>query len=325
MSLNFVLGALAGLAKCSAKAAQDIRSAHRKTVGRLKLKRSRSVQPGLEPVPEQEPATKKGPVSQRPIFEDISLYGQQVPKLDNGAGLRTASASDGGGAPELDISLPFVCRDSGTAAAKMLAHPTIKAARTAFAAIWKTSPLRANPGRAALKLSAPASEIAAEALAAILVGRALSVDTHEALRALLAPVCFAVAAGSAAAFSEQSGMPSLRVASAGIRQVIMMPAAVARTHGSVGVAGADASSSTALKLSQTVLNLTQEEIADAARRFPVYWSYVGPGDVLYTPANWITCERALMSKPIRDARSSGFCQSRCAAATDDSRRAILCV
>ena len=294
--LELMRQSLGKLASSATVAAQDMRTALSTRERLLKTKTKRSLEPGAA----TEPAAKKGPgVSPRwPIFEYGPCYGQQLPNFATEACLTTALI--GGGAPKLDTSLPFKVSDYKTAAARVSTHSAIKAARGAFRPVWRASPLRGSPGRAMLKLSAPASVIAAEALAKSLVGRALNVDAHAALRAVLAPGFFAVATGSAAAFSERCGMPSLRVASSGIRLIIMMPAAAARAYLRDGAAGADTTDSMVLKLSQTMLNLTQEEVADAASRFPIYWTYTGPGQLLYTPANWIMCEEACVRQQVQD-------------------------
>jgi len=103
----------------------------------------------------------------------------------------------------------------------------------------------------------------------------------------------------------------------------MMPAAAARAYMRVGAAGADTSGSMVLKLSQSALYLTREEVADAASRFPIYWTYAGPGDLLYTPANWITCEMACLCKQVQDVRSSVCLQSGAAAATSHAVTIVL--
>ena len=312
--LELMRQSLGKLASSATVAAQDMRTALSTRERLLKTKTKRSLEPGAA----TEPAAKKGPgVSPRwPIFEYGPCYGQQLPNFATEACLTTALI--GGGAPKLDTSLPFKVSDYKTAAARVSTHSAIKAARGAFRPVWRASPLRGNPGRAMLRFSAPASVIAAKALRESLVSCMLNVDEHEALSALLAPGLFAVAAGSAAAFSERCGMPSLRVASSGLRLIIMMPAAAARAYMRVG--GADASDSMVLKLSQSMLNLTQDEVADAASRFTIYWSYTGPGQLLYTPANWITCEEACECKQVQDVRASGVWQSGTTAATS---RAVM--
>jgi len=304
--LEVIRGPLARLACSAARAAKDIRIAQSTRERMLKQKRSRSLQPGAAP----EPAAKKGPGRPlRPIFEYGPCCGQAVPRFATEACMKTAV--DGGGAPKLDTSLPAILSDQGSAAATVSTLSAMKDASSAFAAVWKTSPLRVSPGRAMLKLTAPASNIAAAALAESLSGFALHVEAHDALRASLAPGAFAAAAGTEAAFTEKDGMPSLRVAWAGTRQVVTMPVAAVRAYMGIGAAGADAPlvKGSMVKLSQSVLNLTRESVADAASRFPIYFSTMGPGELLYTPANWITCERAHSSKPVRDARSSGLGQS----------------
>jgi len=303
--LEAVRGPLAKLASSASKAAKDIRTAQSTRERVLKQKRNRTIQPGAGAAP--EPAARKGtgrPL--RPIFEYGPCCGQEVPRFATEDAMKTAA--DSGGAPKLDASLPFLLSDQGSAAAKLSALSAMKDAAASFAAVWRTSALRANPGRAMLKLTAPAADIAAAGLAENLAGSALHVDSHEALRASLAPGAFAVAAGSEAVFTERDGMPSLRVASAGTRLVVMMPVAAVRRYMSIGAAGADAPpvKGSMVKLSQSVLNFTREAVADAARRFPVYFSTLGPGELLYTPANWITCESAHSSKPVRDVRSPGL-------------------
>ena len=220
------------------------------------------------------------------------------------------AAIDGGGAPTLDTTLPFLLSDQSSAAAKVSALSAMKDSAAAFAAVWKASPLRTHPGRASLKLVAPASDMAAEALTVNLAGCAVHVNAHEALCTSLAPGAFAVTAGSQAVFTEKDAMPSLRVASAGTRLVVMMPVAAAHAYMSIGTAGAGGPpiKGSMVNLSHSVLNLTREAVADAARRFPIYFSTLGPGELLYTPANWITCESAHSSKPARDVRSSGCWQ-----------------
>jgi len=207
---------LANLARSATKAAKDIRAAQSLRERLLKRNKKRSLEPGAVP----EPPVKKRPgaVLERPIFEYGPQYGQQVRRFATEACLTTAAV--GGGAPQLDTSLPFKLSDHKNAAARVSAHSAIKVSRSVFRKVWRSSPLRANPGRAVWKLRAPASIIAAEALAECLVGHTLNADLCEALSALLAPGFFAVAAGSAAAFSERCGMPSLRVASSGIRLII---------------------------------------------------------------------------------------------------------
>jgi len=298
-------GPWAKLATSAAKAAKDIRAAQSARERVLTQKRGCSLQPGAGTA--QETAAKNGlgrPL--RPIFEYGSSCLQEVPTFATQASMNTVA--DGGGAPKLDASLPFLQTDQGSAAAKHSGLYAMKDAAAAFAAVWGTSPPRASPGCAMLKLTVAASDIAAAGLAENLAGSALHVDLHEALRASLAPGTFAVAAGSEAVFTERDGMPSLRVASAATRLVVMMQVAAARRNMSIGAAGADAPpvKGSMVKLSHSVLNLTREDVADAARRFPVYFSTLGPGELLYTPANWITCESAHSSKPVRDVRSPGL-------------------
>ena len=152
-----------------------------------------------------------------------------MPTFASQASLKTAA--DGGGAPKLDTSLPFVLSDQGSAAAKLLARFGIKDAAAVFAADWRTLPLKAYLGRAPLKLTAAASDIAIAALTESLAGCVVHVNAHVVLGAFLAPEVFAVAAGSEAAFTERDVMPSLRAALAGTRLVIMMPVAAVRVHG----------------------------------------------------------------------------------------------
>jgi len=300
MRFGFLVKALAGLALCSSNAANLIQAALTKRERALKQKDRRS----LNLVPAGEPAAKKGPgvCLTRPIFQYGPSCGQAVPRFATEAGLKTAA--DGGGAPKLDPSVPFVLSDQRSAAATVSAHLAIKDAVAAFVDLWEASPMRAFPGRAGQLLRAPASDIAAEALAGCLAGSLLHVDdAHEALRDMLAPGAFAVAAGSEYALTEKNGMPSLRVALAGFRLVVMMPVAPVRAWMRLYDPGADeplVEGSVVKSLLKFVLRLSQEEVVNAARRFPFYFSSVGPGELLYTPANWIACEKALSSKPDGD-------------------------
>ena len=313
--LAMTWGPLAKLASSAAQAAKNIRSDLWKRQRPLKQRKSRSLK--QEPMPEL-PA-QKGPrvCPRRPIFEHGPCFSREVPRFATEAHLTTAA--DGGSAPKLDTSLPCLLSDKESAAAKVSALSLMRDSAAAFAAVWKKSPLRANPGRAVMKLIAPASDIAAAALAASLARSTVPIDASEALSATLAPGAFAVAAGSQTAFAEMDGMPSLRVASAGTRVVVLMPVAAVRACMSAGAAGPPVADSID-KLSQFLLNLTREAVADAANRFPIYSCTMMPGELLYTPANWITCESVLSSQPARDVRSPGDWPFRRAAATATNRQ-----
>ncbi len=114
-----------------------------------------------------------------------------------------------------------------------------------------------------------------------------------------APAVFTAAAGTEAAYVEKDGLAGLRMGLTGTRFAVLFPicptwdyftkgAAAPAAAGGVAPkpAGADALS----KLHSGLLNLSREAFADIARRFPVFFSTLGPGDLVYTPPGFVTVE-----------------------------------
>ena len=112
------------------------------------------------------------------------------------------------------------------------------------------------------------------------------------LQAAMAPSLFAVAAGKDAAFLEKDGLATLRFTWSGIREVVLSPAS----------AWSPAPGKTTA-ICGRMLQATASEVT--AQRDRTHFATLGPDDVLYVPAGWITC------KSVAPGRANDACGMRC--------------
>ena len=249
------------------------------------------------------------------MFEHGPTIGREVPSF--GSALLFSAALDAAAEPRsaeqpgnqpaaFDLSCPFIVSDPNLA--QVSEQPEVKAAVTGFNAMWKTSRFRTTPGRALQKLVSDAGAMVTQELTKFTHNLALPLpaeDVAPELLASLAPGVFAVAFGSEAANTEKDGLPSLRLTVCGTRQVVLMPAPWAAGK----LLGLDMTKPDGTqRMCQAALNMTQEKVVEAARTGNLWFATIGPGDLLYTPAGWLTCEAVAGSsaggRP-RDAWASG--------------------
>ena len=167
----------------------------------------------------------------------------------------------------------------------------LKAAVCAFEETWKRSPLRCNPGRALQRLKGPAEAAANKLPATMPAFEACLAPIAEAtpeLSACMAPALFGVAAKTDAAYFEKEGLPAIRLAVAGHREVVMT-----RGLSALKIIGAGINpqaKDAAMKLAVNMLNLSKERALDLCRKATVWRARLGPGDALYIPAGMLSCE-----------------------------------
>ncbi|MCP4244211.1 MAG: hypothetical protein GY772_27000 [bacterium] len=178
--------------------------------------------------------------------------------------------------------------------------------------------MRQSPSaRAVMKLVEPArsaisTKLVVDPLAAV------TMPTSSALEEGMAAAMFMAAAGTEAAYVEKYGLPALRLTVSGTRFVVQVPVSATWEYFSragVTTGGGDRpfEADALSKLHGGLLQLSREALVDIARRCPVYAATLGPGDLSYTPAGYLTVESVhgkLGSPPTSDVTASASAAAR---------------
>jgi hypothetical protein len=182
----------------------------------------------------------------------------------------------------------------------------VKAALEGLKKVWSNSPLRKNPGRAGQAVLEPAAELVAGVLMKCAGNNYVPPTDQAALNEAMAPTMFAIAAGRESVFIEKGGLASIRLATCGERDMVLCPLVELQKY----VSGKSAAAvSTGAKSSQdgaaedeqpkgvdipqlcsTLLQLSHSQVLDLSST--LRWAHLRPGDSLYIPAGWISCELA---------------------------------
>jgi hypothetical protein len=297
---------LTHLARAAVQSGKDIKSSKtardRIEAQRLKSKsKHTAVSSGAAGEVKPGEAEPKRARRARPVFEHAPTVGKNIPSF--GSALLLKAAVDAAAVPRspaslvshpvaLDLSSPFLVTDPELAL--VAEQPAVKSALLTFSNMWKSSVLRSNPGRALQKL-VPDSDVAAavaQELTKCCSSLALPLPANEdapQLLASLAPGIFAIAFGTEAAITEKDALSSFRLTVSGTRMVVLMPAPWALNS----LLRVDATKPEAMqRMCQAALNMTQEKVIEASRAGQLWYATIGPGDLLYTPAGWLSCEQA---------------------------------
>jgi hypothetical protein len=185
----------------------------------------------------------------------------------------------------------------------------VKAAMEGLKKVWSNSPLRKNPGRAAQAVLEPAAESVAGVLMKCAGTNYVPPTSQQALGEAMSPTMFAMAAGRESVFIEKGGLASIRLATAGERDVVLCPLVElqkylsgksAAAHSTGAKSSQDGTANAAEdeqpkmvdipQLCGALLQLSHSQVLDL--QGTLRWGHLRPGDELYTPAGWITCEVA---------------------------------
>ena len=140
--------------------------------------------------------------------------------------------------------------------------------------------MRASTGRCALGLADGPARAVQEALAACRGSTAVTAAGDAGPLAMtLQPALFAVTGGRDGVYLERDYLPSLRLSCKGFREVALSPLEewLASDAGPGQIAAAQ----------RGLLDASLEQVKAANK---LVWATIGPDDVLYVPAGWITAE-----------------------------------
>ena len=226
------------------------------------------------------PKKPKVEKSKKPVFEAAKSVGCPLAETDDN--------SDN--VAKMDFAKPFVVRNTSLLA-ELAAIASVKGAMDGLKKEWPKSTLRKSAGRAAQALLGSASEAARSALNKAAgdnwepPGKELTTATE--------PAIFAVAGGRDGCFMEKDGLANLRLTWEGVREVTLTAAQTWAAR--MLPAGKEASSATAeegksqtRQLCQSFWHASAAEVA--AAKTEIHVATLGPADVLYIPAGWLTCE-----------------------------------
>lgn len=195
---------------------------------------------------------------------------------------------------EINFDKPFILTNVACLS-DLMRQETVTNALDGLKKIWPTSPLRKNPGRAGQAVLEPASDLVVATLMHCAGSDWVPPVGMEPLKDALAPTMFAIAAGRESVFLEKAGLANLRMAVSGERDVVLCP--LKQLHSYL-----TASPDSTLKdesanpvdvphACHSFLHASHNQVLDL--KDSIEWAHLGPGDVLYTPAGWVTCEHAV--------------------------------
>ena len=114
----------------------------------------------------------------------------------------------------------------------------------------------------------------------------------EPLKDALAPTMFAIAAGRESVFLEKAGLANLRMAVSGERDVVLCPMKQLHSYLTASTESTPKDESAnpvdVPHACHSFLHASHNQVLDL--KDSIAWAHLGPGDVLYTPAGWVTCE-----------------------------------
>lgn len=268
------------LCKSVSSAARELSSAHnsKKRVSAQAANESATKKPRGSSTPNPTSSRKSA------IFDVALISGQQMQSVALGGNADVLNVCSG---VTMDLNYPLVFTSGNWN--RLMKDAIIEPLMTQFQTTWMSSQIRVSSGRAALKMNEPASSLARDIISVPvrqLVCQLPQDDKYNAVRASIAPVLFAAACGSEHTYVEKDGCASLRLATRGFREVVMLTAQVLA---SIVAPGVDTKNQSLSQCCAGLLTASQAAIQVAAK--DIRFATVGPNDLLYTPPGWIVAER----------------------------------